>query len=1034
MSSQSISPLPWGQLSLLGAAVALTLTSMSATAGPVPENIDYGNVIAEDESYLYYASRRDWDTETCHINHYGVIYGRVPHGGDAGDREQLTVACDAIRPQEMVITQDYVYFTEQAPAELPLVYRAPIDGAGPVELLHTAMSTAIATDGDYVYYFATSGVTRFPVDSPNAIEFVAGHIANGTINDLEHADGWLLWTETDVAGGGAIRTVPAAGGAVGLLAATAGTPWDLTYSDDYIYWSELEGKIVRREQATGITAVIYNQADPVYDLDLTGDTLAFTQGYDESGTIWRMDESGGPATLMAFDQPAPRNVTFSDGYLYWNTIGQVKRLPEDAVADPPDYVVDRMEVTQGVQDGAHTIPMVLGKATYVRVYPREATGTGSVPVTAHLHGFRDGIELPNSPIGPYGPQIDPQGEVVQRGQRLRTLSFALPEDWVRDDLSLQVEINPIVNGSRRYETNYGNNTFPAVAQQTVSLHHSNLCLTSFRVSAIDGDSNELIYDHHSDDYARQLERTESLLATRIIPVFHHTLLRKEDGSSFYMSSDSSALLDTINAVANWTDHGFVCGDARQVFMGLVHPDAPVSKGGAVLPGTNAGWAHMLLGTAKEEYNQPLGGVKLAHETLHAVGFDHVDCGTDIDGPYADYPYDPCYLGGSDDQEAAWGFDGISREPLDPMSSNTGDIMTYTSNRWVSDWTWRELFEDLYQPANAQRMEPSPQVLWVSGTVGRTEGAMRLHAGFHFPADQMTSQQRQLYNEGVGDQSPRGSHRHLEGHRHSHGHHHHHDHAGLTRLDGYVLEALDERGRVLHRQPVQAQAVVDGSPTASAGFVAVLPWIEDTVELRLRDALGGRAVALQPGQRLPSLSVSVAASDDALEVVVHASDRDRDPLAFVYQYSPDGGTTWTALATGTPLTELAVDATGLAGSAAGGSLVRVYASDGLNTVSALSASFDVSRKVPSAFIASPKSGEVIPQGDGVLLRGLGIDAECCDTSAGEQLHYSWSVDDVVVGLGRWVTVEGLAPGWHSATLQVMDTDQMIGTKTVRFEVR
>ncbi|MEM9388253.1 MAG: hypothetical protein AAGA68_24595 [Pseudomonadota bacterium] len=1030
-----------GELSLVGAALTLALASVPVFANPVPENIDYGNVIAEDENFLYYASARDWDTEICHIKHYGVIYGRVPHGGGAGDREQLTVSCDAIRPQEMVMTPNYVYFTEQAPADPALVYRAPIDGSGAPELLHTAASTAIATDGDYVYYFATSGVMRFSADAPYSTEFVGGYIINGTVNDLEHTDGWLLWTEAHAAGGGAIQTVPAAGGAVALLEATAGTPWDLTYGDNYIYWSELEGKILRREQATGVTSVIYDQLDPVYDLDLAGDLLAFTQGYDQSGTIWRMEEGGGPATLVAFDQSAPRNVTFANGYVYWNTLGQVKRLPDDAEATPPDYIVDRMEVTQAVQDGVHDIPMVLGKATYVRVYSREATGAGYVPVTAHLHGFRDGVELPNSPISPYGPQIDPQGDVVLRSERLRTLSFALPEDWVRGDLSLQVEINPVVNGDRRYETDYGNNTFPAVAQQTVSLHTSELCITSFRVAAHDNDYNELIYDHHSHDYALQLERSASLLAAHVIPVFHHDTLRPEDGTSFYMPTDFMDLLATVNAQASWTEHGFVCDDARQVFMGLIHPDAPTEDSGAVLPDTNSGWSKMLLGTNYEPYNQPAGGVTLAHEALHAVGFDHVECGSQVDGPFADYPYDPCKLGGSDDEEAPWGFDGISREVLDPLGTYNGDLMTYETNQWVSDWTWNELFLDLYQPARVQRMAPSEQVLWVSGTVGRAEGGLMLDPAFHFPAEQMTPLQRQLYDQGMEARAPRHLHRRGKAHGHSHehsdGHRHerHHDHAAMTELDGYVLEALDERGRVLHRQPVVAQAVVDGSPSPTAHFLAVLPWSDGTAQLRLSDSLTGSAVALQPGAHSPALSVAVTPGDEQLEVAVHASDSDRDALEFVYQYSPDGGMTWTALATGTPVTEFTVDTTRLAGSEAiTSSLVRAYASDGLNTVSALSAPFEVSRKAPSAFIASPKSGEVIAHGEGVLLRGLGVDPECCDRAAGEGLHYSWILDEESVGLGRWVTVEGLAPGWHSATLQVMDQDQMIGTRAVRFEVR
>ncbi len=141
-----------------------------------------------------------------------------------------------------------------------------------------------------------------------------------------------------------------------------------------------------------------------------------------------------------------------------------------AIGDPPlivqwtvtarrllgrDLTVDRLEITQGLQDEANTIPLVQGRRTVVRAFI--GVGSDQVPipgVTAKLSGYVGSTLLgtvpPFNPNGritvPYTPdwrQID------------HTLNFELPFAWTQQPtLRLEVEVNPDHSVT---ELNYNNN-------------------------------------------------------------------------------------------------------------------------------------------------------------------------------------------------------------------------------------------------------------------------------------------------------------------------------------------------------------------------------------------------------------------------------------------------------------------------------------------------------------------------------------------------------------------------------------------------
>ena len=55
-----------------------------------------------------------------------------------------------------------------------------------------------------------------------------------------------------------------------------------------------------------------------------------------------------------------------------------------------------------------------------------------------------------------------------------------------------------------------------------------------------------------------------------------------------------------------------------------------------------------------------------------------------------YPYPPCQSDDSEDEEAFWGYDPISGAAPNPVDNP--DLMAYGSPRWVSDFTWKCIYD------------------------------------------------------------------------------------------------------------------------------------------------------------------------------------------------------------------------------------------------------------------------------------------------------------------------------------------------------
>jgi hypothetical protein len=197
----------------------------------------------------------------------------------------------------------------------------------------------------------------------------------------------------------------------------------------------------------------------------------------------------------------------------------------------------------------------------------------------------------------------------------------------------------------------------------------------------------------------------------------------------------------------------------------------------------------------------------------------------------------------------------------------------------------------------------------------------------------------------------------------------------------------------------------------------------------------------PGTAVPTVAIQQPAGGetvtDALTIRWSASDADPDDrLLFTLQYSHDDGASWHTLATDLPdspegsYTLTLTDLGSIHGSSGQTARLRILASDGYNTGTALSLPFTVANRAPVALVYTPVDGQVVPAGETVVLRGSATDPEDGGLTDAALV---WSLDGGAAGTGDEVPVDGLAPGTHAAVLTATDADANSATAQVEFDV-
>ena len=549
-------------------------------------------------------------------------------------------------------------------------------------------------------------------------------------------------------------------------------------------------------------------------------------------------------------------------------------------------------------------------------------------------------------------------------------------------------------------------------------------------------------------------RTLSLLPAPDIRVYYRTDPVEEyqwesfSYGPYELDGDEWKINTTLWWTDQWSDDPDECDDAgaRTHYIGMVK--AGSGDNGFNGLGNTIGDQlvfNMRTNSPGADYNAPWGGRSLAHELGHNYYLDHTGCGTADEEP--SYPYNNCrFADPTGDQRNDWyGFDVINRISIAPPTGDAklGDLMSYSDTRWTSNWTWNDIFTQLFvQDAQAADHLTSQSNNSLGQGLLSKEG------------ESTTSLPAQRGDGGISEQ-------------------------GVTSVliaSGYAITATGEIGleRVQVANPAwlptakltQILASAQTTEAAASGwslrvlgagdvllashtvqvgrlsgdtrdyafFGAAVPWPAAAQSVQL--AVDGQVKATQRASaHAPTVHITSPHGGEIFTgeftLAWDAADTDGDPLTYLIQYSADNGASWQVLRAEYHDKTMIVDATALAGTAAGQGRLRVIASDGLLSGSdQVDAGFSVTKHAPQVAILTP-DGTVFDPSQPVTLRGQAYDLED-GYLQGTALR--WTLEPLgEMGSGETLDLFAMPRGDYTVTLIAADSDGQTATDTISIQI-
>ena len=781
---------------------------------------------------------------------------------------------------------------------------------------------------------------------------------------------------------------------------------------------------------------------------------------------------------------------------YFGTTAGTYSDPKTATTPQEAVKLVALEVTQGLQNWNGDITLVKGKPTVVRAFLEPARGTEAqvdVRLQAVVNGQIVATAAPRNPDIQVVPPMDynehlftaRDGAAARRAVLGASANFLLDldvpgtrQEWVG---SPSGQPNLSLPGSRhsvtyRLVVDDGVICAAAAAQTDNSAAPGTACRADLEFRFVKTPTVRMVGIGYVDDKGNTVvpsrgdleEQAQRILSAMPIPDLDYDLRHLNHTYSTSPSLDPTLdpplpdplpedlPLLTRLLLARATDA------TTRVYLGVL----PGNGGGRAIDilGNVAAW--YTDGTEDEEafgYARNRG----AHEFGHVVGHHHtldnndkIICRRDPKDPgytpvapatgaaYPKYPYMEmttdgyrALLGstGAGTNDEVWGFDArfvrpnsAARGTIDRLAvinpaevfalmSYCGQTIGDTQARWVD-----RLYHGLFMVSiNSINWQFGP-VAGSEGTVDPLEPTHHLFSGFTTTAADGSSSETVLLPVFEVD-------------------------AAVTSAEpsagGYVLELLDGDAAVVRSVRFDAQTVVadasGGSETTGDVFevwAVSVPGAPDYASVRVRRrSLSGQMSMVAEAARsasAPTVSITVPAagqvlSGETVQISWTAADVDGDDLSHLVQYSTDGGATYETLAAGHPTTSLSLPRRLLAGS--GTARVRVVASDGLRTASAVSALFTVAANAPEVRIESPAEAAVYGGHQPLALKASAYDTE--DGALGASA-LSWSSSlNGALGTGAHLVIDTsrLTAGTHTLTATAVDSDDTTASAAVTVTV-
>jgi hypothetical protein len=774
---------------------------------------------------------------------------------------------------------------------------------------------------------------------------------------------------------------------------------------------------------------------------------------------WEGSGDAQELTVYAYDSNIlPTNLATATPFFLYAANGVLYRFFQDAAALPSENLwITNMEVTQGIQTVSNVVGLIENRRTFVRVYARSQAS--AVPgVTAWLYrtdANGNALDVPLEPLNGPNKRLT-VNTTSNRDNVDESFLFELPFSWLNGTLYLYAVVNPT---RVPLEPNYNDNGFPTTFPLAGFTFRPSPRLATLIVSWGYTRANQNWWPSLPRDIIpthSYIRRTYPLATTPGLftdprPGFRPNLwmVLDDDLDTRVDTSDTTCptppadpqlcasayvnmLMRAMRTAEGVADGVFMYGmitDAAGFFPRGQEGGGAVSSGpvGNPAPRPNFAW----------DTDTTYGDWYAAHEIGHSLGRAHPNpnsddpntpppappgspppapvvegCGHSRSDPA--YPYPNAELSPAGGLVSAFDTgDGDLGLPWRVLPGNVGhDVMSYCNNQWLSDYTYRAIYQRLMgvaltpSTAGAAPQPPAaPEESLIPGTVFSSQpklaGDFLIVGGFIVEDSGAAGLQVVRRLGEVASLPP------------------------ITAGD-YSLRLLNAGGTVLAAHPFTPEHPEDAAGLLS--FYQVLNFVPGTTQvqvMRLADTLVLDSYAISANA--PAISSVALVSPPnpvtgSVTLAWQASDADGGPLTFDLYYSRDGGTTFVPIQMGVSGSSAVVDTAGLGGSAA--ARFKVTASDGANQASALSPAYTMAAKPPTVYILTPEDGVQLEFG-----QIFNLAAEAFDPQDGSQVSYSWATRVATFASGDRVTVGSIGTGANVITVTATNSYGLSATDTV-----